>query len=133
MKFQPGLSGNPAGRPIGSRNRRTIAAERLLDAAAENLTSLLIQLAQQGHPIALRMCMDRIAPIKDRPIAFDLPAMTTARDAATAMGSIVLGLADGELSPGEAAKVAKLVQNFASTLSTAELERELRELVKSRK
>ena len=58
----------------------------------------------------------------------DLPAMATAADAVGAMGSIVLGLADGDLTPQEALKVAKLVESFSKTLSTAELERELREL-----
>ena len=128
MKFQPGQSGNPAGRPRGSRNRRTIASERLFDDEAEALTETVIKLAHQGHPVALRLCMDRVFPLKDRPVNFDLPTMATASDAAGAMGSIVLGLADGDLTPGEAARVAKVVQDFARTLSTAELERELREL-----
>ena len=128
MKFQPGQSGNPAGRPRGSRNRRTIASERLFDDEAEALTEAVIKLAHEGHPVALRLCMDRVFPLRDRPVNFDLPTMATANDAAGAMGSIVLGLADGDLTPSEAARVAKIVQDFARTLSTAELERELREL-----
>ena len=128
MKFQPGQSGNPAGRPRGSRNRRTIASERLFDDEAEALTETVIKLAHEGHPVALRLCMDRVFPLRDRPVNFDLPTMATASDAAGAMGSIVLGLADGDLTPSEAARVAKIVQDFARTLSTAELERELREL-----
>src|SRR6266436_5536079 len=124
MTFQPGQSGNPAGRRPGSRNKRTIASERLFDDAAEKLTTVLIGLAETGHPGALRMCMDRIFPVHDRPVTFDLPTMATARDAVGAMGSIVLGVADGDLTPREAAKVAKLVQSFTSTLSTAEIERE---------
>jgi hypothetical protein len=134
MTFQPGQSGNPAGRPIGARSRRTIAAERLFDESAETLTRKLIALAEQGHPLALRMCIDRICPTtRDRPVNFDLPTIATARDAVGAMGSIVLGVADGDLTPREAAKVAKLVQSFSSTISTAELERELRELVNNSK
>ena len=43
------------------------------------------------------------------------------------MGSLLLGLADGDLTPRQAAGVAK--QSFPKTLSTAELERELRKLV----
>ena len=128
MKFQPGQSGNPAGRPRGSRNRRTIASERLFDDEAEALTETVIKLAHEGHPVALRLCMDRVFPLRDRPVNFDLPTMATASDATGAMGSIVLGLADGDLTPSEAARVAKIVQDFARTLSTAELERELREL-----
>ena len=130
MTFQPGQSGNPAGRPRGSRNRRTIASERLFDEEAEKLTRMLIDLAYRGHPVALRLCMDRVFPVHDRPVIFDLPTMATASDAVGAMGDIALGLADGDLTPREAERVGKFVQSFAKTLSTADLVRQLRELAK---
>jgi hypothetical protein len=103
MKFQPGQSGNPAGRPRGSRNRRTIASERLFDDAAETLTKAVIELAGQGHPVALRLAMERICPTTDRPVAFELPGMATAGDAVAAMGSVGRGVADGALTPRYAA------------------------------
>jgi hypothetical protein len=131
MKFQPGQSGNPAGRPRGSRNRRTIASERLFEDAAETLTAAAIRLAGEGHPVALRLCMERICPTRDRPIAFELPGMATAADAVAAMGSVVRGVADGDLTPRDAAQLAAVIQAFARTLGTADLERELRELVKA--
>jgi TRAP-type C4-dicarboxylate transport system permease large subunit len=133
MKFQPGQSGNPAGRLRGSRNKRTLAAERLFDAAAEKLTETVISLANAGHPAALRLCMDRICPTKDRPVAFELPAIAAADDAVGAMASIVQGLADGDLTPTEAAKLARVVQTFVQTVSTAVLEQEVKELVKGGK
>jgi hypothetical protein len=132
MTFQPGQSGNPAGRPRGSRNRRTILAEQLFDQDAERFTRKLIELAHLGHPVALRLCADRVLSVRDRPVTFDLPPMKTAADAVGAMSSVVEGLADGDLTPQEALKVAKLVQSYSKTLSTAELERELRELAKRR-
>jgi hypothetical protein len=102
-----------------------------LNDTGEELTQIAINLARQGHPVALKLCMDRVFPTKDRPVTFDLPAMSTAADAVGAMGSIVLGLADGDLTPQEALRVAKLVESFSNTLSTAELERELRALAKA--
>jgi hypothetical protein len=57
--------------------------------------------------------------------------MATAADAVAAMGSIVQGVADGDLTPRDAAQLAAVIQAFARTLSTADLERELRELVKA--
>ena len=131
MKFQPGQSGNPAGRPRGSRNRRKIASERLFDEAAERLTETLIKLAQDGHPLALRLAMDRICPTKDRPVAFALPALATAADAVAAMGTVVQGVADGDLTPRDAAQLATVIQAYARTLSTAELEHQLKELAEA--
>src|SRR5215469_166880 len=102
MRFQPGQSGNPAGRPRGARNKRTILAEKLFDEAAEQLTTILIELAGKGHPMAMRLAMDRIAPTKDRPVAFELPSIAAAGDAVPAMASIVQSLADGDITPSEA-------------------------------
>jgi len=133
MQFLPGQSGNPAGRPRGARNKRTIAAERLFDEAAEPLTKTLIGLATLGHPAALRLCMDRICPTRDRPVAFELPTIAAADDAVGAMASIVQGLADGDLTPTEAAKLARVVQTFVQTVSTAVLEQEVRQLVEGKK
>ncbi len=130
MPFQPGQSGNPAGRPRGARNKRTILAEKLFDDAAEPLTRALIELAQQGHPAALRLAMDRICPTRDRPVAFELPAIASADDAVGAMASIVQGLASGDITPSEAGKLARVVQSFVQTVSTAALEQEVKELMK---
>jgi len=35
--FKEGQSGNPAGRPKGSRNRATVALEKILDGDAESI------------------------------------------------------------------------------------------------
>jgi hypothetical protein len=55
-RFQKGRSGNPNGRPKGSRNRTTVACEALLEAGA--LTRKAIQMAKDGDTIALRLCLD---------------------------------------------------------------------------
>ena len=48
MTFQPGKSGNPAGKPAGARNKTTLAVEALLDGEAEGLTRKAIELANAG-------------------------------------------------------------------------------------
>ena len=60
--FRKGRSGNPAGRPPGSRNRATIAAEALLEGEAQALTRKAIELALAGDTTALRLCLERIVP-----------------------------------------------------------------------
>src|ERR1700693_659671 len=58
--FTPGASGNPDGRPKGSRNKSTLALEALLDGQAEALTQKAVELALAGDITALRLCLDRI-------------------------------------------------------------------------
>ena len=60
-RFQPGRSGNPQGRPPGSRNKTTRAIDALFDGEAEALTRKAIELAKAGDLVALRLCLDRIA------------------------------------------------------------------------
>jgi hypothetical protein len=52
MTFQKGVSGNPAGRDPGSRNKRTIAAEERLFASADKLVDDLVKRALAGEPAA---------------------------------------------------------------------------------
>jgi hypothetical protein len=71
MPFEPGKSGNPAGKLKGTRNKTTLAVEALLDGEAETITRKAIELAKDGDLAALRLCLDRIAPPrKDRPVLF---------------------------------------------------------------
>ena len=65
--FPKGQSGNPAGRPRGSSNRATRAAEMLLDGEATALTRKAVELALAGDQAALRLCLDRtVAPRRER-------------------------------------------------------------------
>jgi hypothetical protein len=120
--FEPGKSGNPRGRPSGARNKVTLAVENLLDGEAEALTRKAIELAQAGDMAALRLCMDRIAPArKNRPVAFDLPKLTKASDAVAAAGAIAEAVANGDMTPSEAAELAKLVDAFARAIEVHDL------------
>jgi len=42
MPFQKGQSGNPAGRPPGSRNKKTLVLEALLEGEAEGIARGLL-------------------------------------------------------------------------------------------
>ena len=60
---RPFKKGNP-GRPPGSRNKATLAAEVLLDNETEKLTRKAIELAMAGDTVALRLCLERIIPAR---------------------------------------------------------------------
>jgi len=123
MQFQKGESGNPAGRPRGIRDKRALLAEQLFEGDAEAVIKTALELAKKGDGTALRLCMERICPtLKQRPLAFELPAMENARDAAAAMAAITQGLAEGSLTAAEAADLSKFVLAFAKIIVAADHE-----------
>jgi hypothetical protein len=128
-RFQKGQSGNPKGRPPGSRNKTTLAVDALLDGEANALTRKAIELAKNGDVTALRLCMDRIAPIrKDRPVTFALPPIASASDAAKASASLVAAVSVGEITPSQAVEVGRLLETYVRTLEVTELEERLGKL-----
>jgi hypothetical protein len=52
-RWQPGVPGNPRGRPAGSRHRTSLAVEALLEGEAEGLTRKAVEMALGGDTTAL--------------------------------------------------------------------------------
>ncbi len=112
-----------AGKPRGTRHKATQAVMALLDGQAEALTRRAVDLALAGDGVALRLCLERLAPPRrDAPVTFTLPAMTTARDAAQAAGAVLEAVAEGDLTPSEAVQIMSLVDTFRRVLEVSELE-----------
>ena len=125
-RFQPGRSGNPQGRPPGSRNKTTRAIDALFDGEAEALTRKAIELAKAGDLVALRLCLDRICPPrKDRPVRFALPELRTAADAKLAASALLKAVADGDLTPSEASEIGRLLDSYTRILEREEFEKRL--------
>jgi hypothetical protein len=129
MPFQPGQSGNPAGRPPGSRNKSTVIVEKLLDDSASDLTAAAITRATEGDSAALRACMDRVAPrLRHRPLDFALPDLVTLADTPGAINAIAQGLARGDLDLDEAAALMRAVRKFGLALAAVECDKRAAEL-----
>ena len=129
MPFEPGQSGNPAGKAKGTRNKVTLAIEALLDGEAEALTRKAIELAKAGDMAALRLCMDRLAPPrKDRLVMFELPTITCAADAVKASAALVAAVAVGDLTPAEAGELGKLIEAYVRALEATDLAARLENL-----
>src|SRR5262245_18452309 len=109
MPFEKGESGNPAGRPRGSRNRATLLMEGSLADDDEAIGRKAIAMVKQGDMAAIRLCMDRLAPVrKGEPVAFELPPLDKSAYSVAA-SEIVDAVAAVELTPSEAAEFAKVV------------------------
>ena len=122
------VSGN-SGRPKGSRNKATLAIESLLDGQAEALTQTAVTKALEGDGIALRLCMERIAPVpKDKTVSFDLPKMKSATNASEAAGDVLRAVSDGDLTPIEATRVMGLIDSYRRTLELTQIEERLQAL-----
>ena len=120
--FQAGQSGNPTGRPPGSRNSATLAVEALLDGEAEAITRRAINAALAGDMTAIKLIMDRIAPPrKSRPIQIVLPDVADARGVALAQAAIVAAVAGGQICPDEATALSSLVEARRRALETENL------------
>jgi len=84
-----------SGRPKGSRNKATIAIEGLLRGQAEALTQTAVTKALGGDSVAMRLCLERIAPApKDQPVTFSLPKMNNAMDASEAAGCVLTAVSE---------------------------------------
>ena len=122
-RFQKGQSGNPHGRPAGSRNLATIACERLLEGEAEALTRKAIEMAKGGDTVALKLCIERLIPIRrEHPVSFPLPPITSIRDAADIAAALAEAVAAGRLTPSEAAELGKVIEIYVKAYQTAKLD-----------
>lgn len=79
-------------------------------------------MALSGDATALRLCLERLAPVrKDVPISVDLPMVTSAKDAVAASSALLAAVAAGEITPDEAGRVMTLLTAHRSIVETGEL------------
>jgi Family of unknown function (DUF5681) len=125
-RWKPGQSGNPAGRPQGSRHKATILAEQMIGNQAQEVIHKVIERALEGDVACLRLCLERIAPpVKERPIAVEAPEIKTSEDAMTAMTAVLAQVCAGDLTPSEGTAVAGLVDVFRRLVETEVLEQRI--------
>lgn len=122
-QFQPGKSGNPGGRPVGSGNQiRTELAK-----AWEDIKPVLLERAVGGDMAAIRIVAERVCP----PIRATEPAspIELPKGTLTDRANAVLdSLGQGDLSTGQAAQLMQALGSLAKVIETDELTRRIEAL-----
>lgn len=121
------------GSKAGSRHRVTKAIEALLEGEAEELARKAVEMALEGDTVALRLCLDRLAPPrKDSPISIRLPKVYDLKDAVGASTSVLDAVSEGEITPDEGARVLSLLSAHKALIETCDLEARITALEQSR-
>jgi hypothetical protein len=129
-KFQKGHSGNPGGKIPGTRSKATQAALALLDGEAEALSRKAIELALEGDTMALRLCLERIAPaVKEHRLeGLELPEINGPQDVLDAVSEVSQRLAEGTILPSQAAALCQVFEHYRRHYETSELEERITRL-----
>jgi len=123
MQFQKGQSGNPAGRPRGSRNQASIRLQEMLEQSAEGLFNKAVELAMAGNIAALRLCLEPLLPTHRNDALFcQMPPLAKAADAVAAIAGIASAALAGEVTADEAAKLTKVMSLYVKALEANEFE-----------
>jgi hypothetical protein len=117
MPFAKGQSGNPAGRPVGSRNKFTSEMHEALEKTGPALLKLLVDGAIDGNAAAMRQCLDRLMG-KHRPSSVALPAPDSPNYVIAALSEIHRALGAGEIASDEASRLVDFVGRTARVLAS---------------
>jgi hypothetical protein len=108
--FEPGNKYGH-GRPRGSRNKATGLCQKTLEYYGESLTKKLVQEAFRDNPTALRLCIERLMPVRrQRTLKFKLPLTRTVDDVAAASEALIDGVARGQLTPAEGQALTEMLE-----------------------
>jgi len=98
------------GRPKGSRNKRSVMVEQMMDGDLEQIVATCLRLAKAGDMAAIREILARVAPVrKGAPVVIDMPVIRGVADVPAAMARLADHVAAGSLTPEEAAAIAAML------------------------
>ena len=107
------------GRPKGSKSRRQLAVEAKLEQlGCDPITAMATLAMDENTPLDLQIklycelaqyVVSRRKAV-EQPIAIELPTLTSPKDAVTASAALLAAVAAGEVAPGEAREIGRLLE-----------------------
>jgi hypothetical protein len=130
-RWARGSSGNPNGKPRGSRNRVSIILEKILADDGKEVAEAVVKAAKDGDMTAARLVLDRLIPApKGRRVQLDLPSIDTPKDILAALSAVAHSMGKGEITPDEASQIASVIEFRRKAAETVELEARVAEIEK---
>ncbi len=126
MGFKKGESGNPDGRPLGSKDKRT-ELRALLQPHAEDLVNKVVEKALEGDTTALRLCLDRlIPPYRAGNVSVVLDDI---EGTLTEKGEKIIGaMGSGDITPSDASSMLQALAAQCRVQEIDEMDKRLRAL-----
>lgn len=118
------------GRPQGSRNRVTIAAENIFEAESGTIARQAVEMALNGHPQMIKLVLERVVPIKKSSTIKlkGMPQITDVKSAGEAAQHIFDSIANGAISPLDGEILSRVLDKRLHSLQITDIEEELERL-----
>src|SRR5260221_5730372 len=116
-RFRPGCSGNPAGRPPGSRSEASILKEQLRGDKVDAAVQIIGDKLADGSEATARFVIKQIDPKKRAAlVAFDYPPGASLIERYQALFAAA---ANGEITPEEAQALSRVLEREGNTIVKA--------------
>ena len=125
--WQPGQSGNPKGRPVGSRNKKNVIAEEFEKDGSE-VARVVMNAALEGDMQAANMVLQRLSPplrARAEKVTFELSPDAPLHQQAN---QVLASVAEGAIDPETGKMLIDCIQSVAGIRAVDELEARLQAL-----
>jgi hypothetical protein len=122
--WQPGQSGNPRGRPVGSRNKKNVIAEEF-EKDGSAVARVVMDAALEGDMQAANMVLQRLSPplrARAEKVTFELSPDAPLHQQAN---QVLASVAEGAIDPETGKLLIDCIQSVAGIRAVDELEARL--------
>jgi Family of unknown function (DUF5681) len=131
--FKKGQSGNPAGKPKGTKSKSTQLIERIFKSDTKHLDDIIettVKLAKAGEGWAVQAILNRLwpAPKPRSLVKFAMPVLESMDDATQAINGLLQAVSAGHLTISEADQLSAIIERQATAIHGREVERRLEAL-----